>query len=429
MADLTPINLKVPKTLKDRVAGEARAAGVSLSDYIRAALAESIRRGAGADQRRPPDPAAALRRAFRPGQRVSTAAVGDVLPERDRDSAVEALAELEDALAALAGGRGLAGLYAGLGGGAKKKAEAWHVQFRALYHPEENVQGVAALLDGTTTETLLGSASRPLDAISALRRPERIAPGARLEIRPYELLRLAEALRAVQSGEPHLPSERVERGVRRCVEDAWIEAGLHRERDYDPATAAEFARPGRFAELVRAHAGRDPAGRPMRPGEGAPLPTVQDKAAQETLRRWTEQAVSIALAGGPEDDDDLAMFCERARLGLTLEDGLFETRPAEPAGYALALATADGGRTLDAELRTPPEDSPPAKAGAEWTTRFELAATAAKPVAAGTEHVATVVFDGATVERFGCRVVSWTEMGDRRASLVVLRTPTDGSGA
>ena len=30
------------------------------------------------------------------------------------------------------------------------------------------------------------------------------------------------------------------------------------------------------------------------------------------------------------------------------------------------------------------------------------------PLAAGTEHMATVAADGATVERFGCRVVFWT---------------------
>ena len=429
MADLVPLNLKVPKTLKDRAASEAGASGVSLSDYIRTAMADSIRRGAGADERRPSDPVAALRRAFRPGQRVSISAAGDVLPERDRDSVAEALLELEDALAALAGGRSLAGLYGGLDREAKAKVEAWHFQFRALYHPQEDVPGVAALLRGTTTTTtLLGGASRPLDAVVALRRPERIAPDALLEVRPYELLRLAEALRAVRSGEPHLPSERIERGVRRCVEDAWVEAGLHRERDFDDEAAAEFAAPGRFAELLRAHAGRDAGGRPMRPGEGAPLPTLPDKARQEMLRRWTELAVSIAFGGGPEDDDDLAMFCERARRGLTLEGGKFETRPAEAAGYALALAPADGGRTLDAKLRMPPEDSPPPRAGGEWTTRFELGATAAEPPAAGTEHEATVVADGAALERFGCRIVSWTGRQGQSPSLVVLRKPSDGVG-
>ena len=420
MADLASINLKVPKALKDRVASDARAFGVSLSDYVRAAMAESVRRGAGADGRRPPDAAAALRRAFRPGQRVSTAAVGDVLPERDRDSAIETLAELEDALAALSGGGGLAGRYERLGGEAKAKAEAWHSQFRALYHPDEDAPGVAALLRGTATAAARG----PLDAISALRRPERMAPGARLDIRPYELLRLAEALRAIGAGEPHLPSERVERGVRRCLEDAWVEAGLHRERDFDDEAAAEFGRPRRFAELVRAHAGRRPGGRPMRAGEGAPLPAAPDRARREALRRWTEWAVSIALSGGPEDDDDLGTFCERARDGLTLEGGRFGTRSAEAVGYALALAPADGGgRTLEAKLRTPPEDSP-GGTGVEWTTRFELRAPAEAP-AAGAEHVATVAADGETVERFGCRVVSWTETEGRLASLVVLRTPTD----
>ena len=424
MADLAPINLKVPKALKDRATSEARAFGVSLSDYVRAAMAESIRRGAGADERRPSDPAAALRRAFGPGHRVTTSAVGDVLPERDRDSAVEALAELEDALAALAGGRDLAGLYGSLGGEEKEKAEAWHSQFRALYHPDEDVPGVAVLLRGTTTTTLLGGASLPLDAVSALRRPERMETGARLDVRPYELLRLAEALRAVQSGEPHLPSERIERGVRRCVEDAWVEAGLHREHGFDAEAAAEFARPARFAELVRAHAGRDPGGRPMRPGEGAPLPTRPDKTRQEMLRRWTELSVSIALGGGPEDDDDLAMFCERARRGLTFEDGRFETRSAEPAGYALALAPAGGARALNAELRMPPADSPPRRAGGNWTTRFEFRAALRAHLAAGAEHSATVVADGATVERFGCRVVSWGGAQGRLASLVVVRTPS-----
>ena len=425
MADLVPLNLKVPKTLKDRVAAEAGASGVSLSDYIRTAMADSIRRGAGADERRPADPVAALRRVFRPGQRVSISATGDALPERDRDSVAEALVELEDALAALAGGRSLAGLYGSLDRGAKAKVEAWHFQFWKLYHPQEDVPGVAALLRGTTTTTLLGGASRPLDAIVALRRPERIAPDALLEVRPYELLRLAEALRAVQSGEPHLPSERIERGARRCVEGAWVEGGLHRERDFDDEAAAEFAAPGRFAALVRAHAGRDPGGRPMRPGEGAPLPTRPDKAEQEMLRRWTELAVASALGGGPEDDDDLAMFCERARRGLTLEGGKFETRSAEAAGYALALAPADGGgETLNAELRMPPEDSPPSRAGGEWTTRFELGATAAKPLAAGTEHVATVVADDVALERFGCRVVAWTGKQGQSPSLVVLRTPS-----
>ena len=426
MADLAAINLKVPKSLKDRVAAEAGASGVSLSDYVRAALAEMVRRDAGAVERAPDDGGAALRRAFRPWQRVSTAAAGDLLPERDRDAAVEALAELEDAVAAFAGGRDMAGLYERADAAAKAKVEAWHLQFRTLYHPDEDAVGVAALLRGTATTTLLHGASRPLDAISALRRPERMAQGARLEVRPYELLRLAEALRAIQSGEPHLPSERIERGVRRCLENAWVDAGLHRERDFDAGAAAEFARPGRFAELVRGHAGRDAAGRPLRRGEGAPLPTKPDKARQETLRRWTELAVFIALAGGPDDDEDLGMFCERARRGLTLEDGRFELRSAEAVGYALALAPADGGgRTLNADLRAPPEDSPPTRAGGEWTTRFELAATAAGPLAAGTEQEATVVADGATVERFGCRVVSWTGQQGRSPSLVVLRTPSD----
>ena len=43
------------------------------------------------------------------------------------------------------------------------------------------------------------------------------------------------------------------------------------------------------------HAGKNPSGRPMRPGEGAPLPTRPDKALQETLRRWTR------TCGPPED--------------------------------------------------------------------------------------------------------------------------------
>lgn len=422
---MAPINFKVPSTLKDRAASEARASGVTLSDYIRAAMAESIRRGTGADERAPSDPAAALRRAFRPGQRVSTSAVGDALPELDRGSVVEALAELEDALAALAGGRDLAGLYGNLGSDAKDKVEAWHSQFRALYYPDEDAPGVAALLRGTTTTTLLGGASRPLDAVSALRRPERMAPGARLDVRPYELLRLTEALRAVQSGDPHLPSERIERGVQRCIEDAWVDAGLHGEHDFDAEAAAEFAQPARFAALVRAHAGRDPGGRPMRPGEGAPLPTRPDKGRQEMLRRWTELSVSLALAGGPEDDDDLGMFCERARRGMTLEDGRFEMRSAEPVGYALALAPTADAPTFNAELWMPPTDSPPRRAGENWTTRFELRAATGGPLAAGTEHSATVVADGATVECFGCRVVFWGGTQGQLASLVVLRTPSE----
>lgn len=142
------------------------------------------------------------------------------------------------------------------------------------------------------------------------------------------------------------------------------------------------------------------------------------------LAKWRATTGTIASGGGPDRDDDLGMFFERARRGLTLEDGRFETRPAEPVRYALALAPAAGGPTLNAELRMPPADSPPRGAGRSWTSRLELAAPAVPP-AAGARHEAAVVADGATLERFRCRIVSWTEPQGQPPSLVVLRTAAD----
>ena len=99
-----------------------------LSDPIRASLAKSVRRGTE-EPSRPTRPRLSAAPSD-PGQRVSTAAISDLLPERDRDSAVQVLAELQRALATLAGGRDIAGLYRSLDRGAKAKVEAWRFQYR-----------------------------------------------------------------------------------------------------------------------------------------------------------------------------------------------------------------------------------------------------------------------------------------------------------